>query len=66
MTYEREFCSVCKDYSVHEDGNCMRHEAACFECSAPIFVNQGRYKLSERLVYCEKCGEKKIAPRFVL
>lgn len=66
MTYQREFCAICKRYSVHEDGVCMAHEAECFECHKPIVTDQGRYKLSEKLTYCEPCGDKRVAPRFVL
>ena len=66
MTYQREFCSVCKDYSVHEDGVCMRHEAECFECKGAIVKDQGRYHMSNKLTYFETCGDKRIAPRFVL
>jgi len=24
--YSREFCSSCKNYTVHEEGKCMRHD----------------------------------------
>lgn len=65
-SYERTFCSSCKAYSVHEDGVCMHHEEKCFECESPIKSEQGRYRMSQRLTYCETCGDKRIAPRFVL